>query len=254
MSEGRAYSRDQRWEERMALNEELFDPLTIEYLERIGVREGWHALELGAGMGSIAVWLTERVGPAGRVVATDLDTRDLERLDLPGLEVRRHDVLSDDFADDSFDLIHFRGVLVHVANPDKALARLARWLRPGGVLLAEEPWHEVALLSPDPVVARAARALREDQGMNIDFARRMPLALREAGLEDVRGEAKLSFFEGGSRPASFYSFVLRGAAVRLVASGELDRADVERMSERFDDPHFLDCGWPRMIAWGRKPG
>ncbi len=253
MTDGRAYTRDPGWEERMALNQELFDPLTIEYLERFGVGAGEHVLELGAGMGSIAVWLAERVGPGGRVVATDLDTRDLDALDVPGLEVGRHDVLEDDFPEASFDLIHFRGVLVHVPEPDRALRRMARWLRPRGLLLAEEPWHDVALLSPDAVAVRAARALREDQGMNTDFARRMPEAMREAGLEAVGGEGRLSFFEGGSRAASFYRFVLRGAAVRLVASGELDRAEVERMTARFDDRDRLDCGWPRIAAWGRKP-
>ena len=252
MTDGRVYTRDPGWDERMALNQELFDPLTIEYLERFGVSAGWHALELGAGMGSIALWLADRVGPGGRVVATDLDTDDLDALDVPGIQVMRHDVLEDDFPEASFDLIHCRGVLVHVPEPDQALRRMARWLRPGGLLLAEEPWHDVALLSPDPVAARAARALREDQGMNTDFARRMPGAMREAGLEEVGGEGKLTFFEGGTREASFYRFVLRGAAVRLVASGELDRGEVERMAARFGDPDRLDCGWPRIVAWGRK--
>jgi SAM-dependent methyltransferase len=253
MTGGRTYTRDPGWETRMSLNEELFDPLTIEYLERLGVAASWHVLELGAGRGSIAVWLAERVGPSGRVVATDLDTRDLEALEVRSLEVLRHDVLADDFPDASFDLVHCRGVLVHVRDPDRALERMVRWLRPGGLLLAEEPWHDVGLLSPDPVAARAARALREDQGMNTDFARRMPAALREAGLDGVEGEGKLTFFEGGTKPASFYRFVLRGAAVRLVASGELDRTEVERMTARFDDRDWLDCGWPRIVAWGRKP-
>jgi hypothetical protein len=31
----------------------------------------------------MAVWLAEQVGPAGQVVVTDIDTRYLQRLDLP---------------------------------------------------------------------------------------------------------------------------------------------------------------------------
>ena len=51
------------------------------------MRPGWRCLEIGAGRGSMATWLAERVGPAGQVVATDIDTRYLERLDLPNLHV-----------------------------------------------------------------------------------------------------------------------------------------------------------------------
>ena len=68
----------------------MFDSGTIRHLEDRGVRPGWHCLEVGGGAGSIAAWLAARVGPTGRVLATDVDPRFLERIDLPNLEVRQH--------------------------------------------------------------------------------------------------------------------------------------------------------------------
>jgi ubiquinone/menaquinone biosynthesis C-methylase UbiE len=62
----------------LSLLEELFDPVTVRRLERVGVAPGWQALEVGAGRGSIASWLADRVGEEGRVVATDIDTNLLE--------------------------------------------------------------------------------------------------------------------------------------------------------------------------------
>jgi len=59
------------------------------------VGPGWHCLEVGGGGGSIASWLANRVLPDGRAVATDLDTRFLETLSIPNLEVRRHDIVTD---------------------------------------------------------------------------------------------------------------------------------------------------------------
>jgi len=59
------------------------------------VAAGWRCLEVGAGGGSIAEWLCDRVGPDGRVVATDLDTRWVAKLSQPYLEVRVHDLLED---------------------------------------------------------------------------------------------------------------------------------------------------------------
>jgi hypothetical protein len=64
------------------------------------------------------------------------------------------------------------------------------WLKPGGALVAEEPWTDVARLAPDPVVADAAEALGET--LDGSFARRLPLALREIGLERVTADAELA--------------------------------------------------------------
>jgi hypothetical protein len=46
---------------RLRIQERIIDPNTIRYLETIGVREGWKCLEVGAGTGSIARWLSSRV-------------------------------------------------------------------------------------------------------------------------------------------------------------------------------------------------
>ncbi|HEX8799388.1 MAG TPA: SAM-dependent methyltransferase, partial [Terriglobales bacterium] len=40
----------------------LYDTQTIRHLQRTGIKEGWHCLEVGAGGGSIASWLCQRVG------------------------------------------------------------------------------------------------------------------------------------------------------------------------------------------------
>jgi tRNA A58 N-methylase Trm61 len=74
--------------DRFVAIEAVADPLTIECLEEIGVSQGWHCLEVGAGAGSIAAWLCYRVGTNGRVAATDLQTRFLEMIEAPNLEVR----------------------------------------------------------------------------------------------------------------------------------------------------------------------
>jgi SAM-dependent methyltransferase len=234
----------------LSLLEELFDPPTHERLERVGVGAGWEVLEVGAGRGSIAAWLAERVGPGGRVVATDVDTGLLEQRGDARIEVLRHDVLNDPFAPASFDLIHCRAVLVHVTDPEHAVARMAGWLRPGGVLVAEEPWTDVARLAPDRTAARAAGALRDIDG---SFARRLPQVMHDAGLERVRAEAALEFFTGGSGRAAFFRRVLEGGAASLVAAGELSRDEVEEMRERFADPEQIDCGWPRIGAVGWRP-
>src|SRR5437762_3803295 len=79
--------------------EAIEDPGTIAVLEKAGVAPGWTCLELGAGAGSIAYWLAERVGKGGRVVAADLDPRLLDR---SRCEVWRHDLRTDGLAASAF--------------------------------------------------------------------------------------------------------------------------------------------------------
>src|SRR5687767_11306018 len=101
----KAYAFDNAWElerERLRGLELRLDPATIRHLETIGVGAGWTCLEIGGGGGSIARWLARRVGPSGRVVATDLDPRFLEALGEPNLEARRHDVATDDLPPNAF--------------------------------------------------------------------------------------------------------------------------------------------------------
>jgi hypothetical protein len=73
-----ATGREHAGDERLDLLEQLFDPGSRRRREL--VRPGWRVLEVGAGRGSMAAWLAERVGPAGQVVATDIDCRHLDRL------------------------------------------------------------------------------------------------------------------------------------------------------------------------------
>src|SRR5205823_3987556 len=135
---------------RLELLEARYDPLTLRRFDALGASaggagvsramDGWSCLEVGAGAGSVARFLAERVGPAGGVVATDLDPRFLgagDRLPL-NVEVRRHDILTDPLEEGAFDLVHCRALLCHLDEPVVALTRMAAALRPGGWLLVED--------------------------------------------------------------------------------------------------------------------
>lgn len=53
---------------------ELFDPVTFRHLDALGLAAGWRCWEVGAGGPTVPARLAERVGPTGRVLATDIDT------------------------------------------------------------------------------------------------------------------------------------------------------------------------------------
>jgi precorrin-6B methylase 2 len=93
--------------------------------------------------------------------------------------LRLHDVLAEDAADDdggAFDAIVISEVLEHLENPERALARLARSLRPGGRLFVNVPINSPA---PDHIYllrsADEARRLMESSGLAVVRAAEMPM-------------------------------------------------------------------------------
>ncbi len=262
------YGFDPAWEgerDRMALAESVLDEVTTGHLERLGVDNGWRCLEVGAGAGSIARWLTRRVGTGGRVLATDLDTRFTETLGglgEPGLEVRRHDIVAGPPFDEAFDLAHTRLVLQHLAGREQAITHMVDALAPGGWLLAEEFdfVSSMAAGSPDApratVFAQVEWAIHEvlaETGFDPACGRRLPGLLRGAGLVDVEATGALSVLPGGSPLAEWYGLSIAALRPRLVAAGLVSEAYVDRVIADLADPAF-ELVTPVLIsARGRKP-
>ena len=214
-----------------------WDRHTVEQLLAIGVNDGWSCWEVGAGGGSIARWLAERVGVAGSVLATDLDLRWMPPSALSNLTTARHDVARDPIPVDTYDLVHARLVLVHVPERERVLADLARALRPGGWLVVEDfdavlqdAWEPQT--ADDAVVRRVHRAVQEllaRRGADIRYARRLPQLMRAAGLEHISIEARF-VLGAAARPgtdairANFEQTRAELIAAELVTAEEVDRA------------------------------
>jgi ubiquinone/menaquinone biosynthesis C-methylase UbiE len=128
------------------LLEAYHDPLTVSQLNAIGVGNGWCCLDVGAGAGSVTRMLAERVGSTGSVLSVDLDTSLLDELAGDRVEVRRHDLMSDQLPQDAFDLVHARLLLIFLSPQLEALQRLVSAARPGGwVALIATDFTTVAL-------------------------------------------------------------------------------------------------------------
>ena len=164
---GYEYVLDNKWEgtrDRLTLLERAVDPWTIRNLQEIGVGTGWYCLEVAAAGGSIASWLGSQVGLGGHVMATDLDPDLLEVIRGPNISIKRHNILSDDLPQSTFDLVHTRSLLTFLPDPRRAIAKLVSAIKPGGWLLIEEPDYVSAI--PDPTMTKSAQELSRKDGMH----------------------------------------------------------------------------------------
>jgi SAM-dependent methyltransferase len=238
----------------------LFDPTTFRHIESFGIGSGWRCWEVGAGGTSVITWLAKKVGPTGKVLATDIDTSLAAAAARPPVEVRVHDVGAEEPPGEGFDLVHARLVLVDVPDRERALRSMIRALRPGGRLLVEDADPALQpLLCPEEYgpeqqlanrLCQGFRALLADRGADLAYGRRLPRLLRESGLRGVQADA---YFPVASPAcAALEAATIRQIREQLVSAGLATDQEIDRHLANVASGG-MDLVTPPMIsAWGRK--
>src|SRR5262249_27038594 len=203
--------------ERLSLLEQIEDPRSQRHLAALDIHWGWRCLEVGAGHGSIARWLAEQVGPQGLVVATDLNPRFLSEIQLPNVEVRRHDIHTDPLEPHTYDLVHCRGVLAHLRDPPLVVGRMVEALRIGGGLVIEEgDLSSIRAVDDNHPLAESFNRQNRELVDRITQAKlfapslgsQVRSLLEGAGLSEINNEGVQVITRGGEMPARQYSMSL----------------------------------------------
>jgi SAM-dependent methyltransferase len=250
-------------ERRLAAIAEVSDGWTQLVLRRLGLQPGWRCWEVGAGSGTVAVWLAEQVFDPSidrgqvQVLATDVDMRFLDRLELPGLATMQHDVVAGPPPATGFHLIHVRYVLEHLPEREAVLDRLVEALAPDGWLVVEsltgfpvqaaaDDGFRSAMLAVEAVLARTI-------GTDCTWSRRVPTGLLDRGLVDVDAGATVPVTGLGNASASCWSLTLEQLAPRIIEFGLATQDTLDRTQSLLADPGFGDLGHGTLSAWGRRP-
>jgi ubiquinone/menaquinone biosynthesis C-methylase UbiE len=153
----------------------------------LGLRPGSTVADVGAGTGRFALAFAERVGPSGRVYATELEAEQLDAIrdaareaGLANVEAVQAEAAASGLPTACCGAILLRDVYHHLTQPLDVARDLRRALAPGGVLVVVDfgPTWFLRPFTPAGVDAE-----RGGHGITIDAALR---ELREAGFEEVR--------------------------------------------------------------------
>lgn len=179
--------------ERLQLQSRVWEPAGRELLTTLTAPRNARALDVGCGvMGWLRV-LNEWVGTGGSVVGTDIDDKMLsmardfaatEHLDK--VSCVRDDLFDTHLEPESFDLVHARFQIAPLGRPSEQLAVYRKLLRPGGMLILEDPdsgsWH---FNPPAPTAERLIALIKEAfvaVGGDFDAGRKQRDRLAELGL------------------------------------------------------------------------
>ncbi|GAA1973691.1 class I SAM-dependent methyltransferase [Amycolatopsis minnesotensis] len=238
-----------------------YDPVTTARLAATGVTRGWRCLEIGAGGGSVARWLAERVAPgAGGVVATDLAPQ--HGPGARGLTAIRHDVVTDPLPRNAFDLVHARLVLRHLPAREAVLEKVLATLKPGGWLQVDEfdTTYQPCLVAPDTEAERLFReflsakdAVMAAAGVDVAWGSRVGAAMRHAGFTEVDVWPQVETWGPGSPGARLLVHHTYRLREELLAAG-MTGDGLRRVRALLADPGFLVCSSVFYSVQGRRAG
>lgn len=239
-----------REQERLKLQASIVGRWTRDYLLAAGLQRGMRVLDIGTGMGDVALLSAEIVGPSGSVVGIDRDASVLQKATARVIEqgeLAKVDFVEADAMtftpDQHFDAVVGRYVLLYQPDSASAIRHFSSLVRPGGILCFHEmsfgapmssyPAHSLfsGLLT---LVGEVFRRLKVNPDMGLTLAK----AFAEAGLS--RPTLKADVPLGGEKGSYIYSWAaetIRSLLPRIEQLGlnTAEEVQIDTLAQRLED-------------------
>ena len=255
------------------LSAALFGPVSDEFLDFVGLRKGWSALEVACGPGVASRAAARRLGEKGTLLATDFapgmialaSSRPPEKRGAR-VEWRLLDAQKMDLPGASFDAVFCQLGLMLFARSDAALAEMRRVAKPGAPVACLVQGRRTSMmftaLVMDAIIARAPH-LRSPKGAPTLFAFGPDGILEEAftraDLTEIVTKRLSGVFRFGS-PEEYWSTMTEGAgrtgAMLRSLSPEIQakiKADVLRRAAKRRVGGFVEIPYEFTLARGLTP-
>src|SRR6266567_3231055 len=181
-------------------------PVTKGFFREAGIGPGQRVLDLGSGVGDVAMLAAGLVGPSGEVVGIERDPRSITRARTRAADARLRNVtftqsdVAQFSSDRPFDAAVGRYILQFLPDPVGVLRSLSQRVRPGGVIAFQEgSWAPFVLLSAHlPLWSASVSVLHEASlrsGVNLEIGLALHKVFQDAGLPapNMRLEMELGY-------------------------------------------------------------
>jgi SAM-dependent methyltransferase len=231
--------------DRLSHQAKMFEPFTRQLFEEAGIRPGMRVLDVGCGSGDVAMLAAEVVGEHGQVVGVDRAALAVARareraakFQVKNVQFVQGDPAKMDF-EEPFDAVVGRLVLMYYPDPIVAVARLARHVQTGGILVFQELDEENCKSWPKaPLFEQAVHWLNSAlrlSGAHLQMGLQLHRTFLAAGLPAP--QQRLDALVGGGPDCPVYEHLAEGLRSLLPAMEELgiatrDEVQPETLAER----------------------
>lgn len=224
---------------RLDVIHEVYGPISFRGLEAAGIGNAHRAADIGCGTGTMSRWLAERMGDGSKVDAVDIseDQLDVARTLQPaaGAGTITYSLASayePTLPEAQYDIVFVRLVLCHLKEPNKAVAEMAKLLKPGGrLVLVDMDRYSFMAMPPSEHYRRWLERGREHQhNIGVDYAvgTRLHELLSGAGLETTFLAADQPIYNKGSGK-HLWQNTWRSTLPNLVKAGSITQAEGEEL-------------------------
>ena len=245
-----------------------YEPILEAFLHDAGIREGDRVLDVASGLGDVSLALARLVTYRGAVLGLERDSASIEtaRARVATVGVRNVTFVQGDIgafeSDEQFDAVVGRFILVFFPEPAAVIRRLARLLRPGGVIAFQEPLREAtqAVNAHLPLQHGCGTRLREafaHAGTDTEVGGKLYTLFQEAGLRapQLRCDAPVD----GSDYLAGYAYDLLASVLRTTGK-DAERAQpgefesfTRQLSDEMKAAKSCCAGSVMIGAWTQVP-
>jgi ubiquinone/menaquinone biosynthesis C-methylase UbiE len=182
--------------ERLIRQARIFNPFTERLFRNAGLSRGQRVLEVGSGVGDVAMLAAELVGPTGEVLGVERDANTFTIARSRVAEAQVHNVsfveadltqVESEVNGKPFDAVVGRLILEYVPDPGAVLCSLSKLVRPGGIIVFQDCyWAPLLQLTATlPLWTKCASLICrafECSGANMDMEHLLYRAFLDAAL------------------------------------------------------------------------
>ena len=253
---------------RLLAQAKAYEPEANRLLDRVGMRPGWCAIDIGCGPIGILNLLSERVGATGSVIGVERESRFVEmaraevaKRGLGNVKIVHADALATGLDKNSFDLVHERLVMLNVPARDQLLSEMVSLARPGGTIVLEDIDNASWLCHPPHPSWDALRdtfhAVFHANGGNGFIGRELRGMLLAHGIRDVEVKIDVHTPSLGDYRRTHLLSLIDSLGDKVTALGAMDAEPLAdhkaRLRAHLDCPETLVIDKLFVQAWGRKP-
>jgi ubiquinone/menaquinone biosynthesis C-methylase UbiE len=248
----------------------IWDPFTERLFRDAGIGPGQRVLDIGSGVGDVAMLAARLVGPSGAVIGVERDPATIAtarsrvaKAALSNVSFIECDVRGVP-SSELFDAVVGRAILQYLPEAGALLRSLATLVRPGGVVAFQDVWptslfHLTANLPLRSKCASLIYRTLERSGVHMDMELILYRAFLEAGLVAPKFRIEVPIGDDPNVARWFYDLVCtlasRLAKDELTASGI---GELETLESRLEAERIAARSFAASVAlvggWSRKPG